>query len=410
MPRKGANSLRVGLLVVTAIAVLVAGILLIGGQNQLFTRKNRYHILFNNVSGLNAGNPVQLNGVDVGRVISVVLPTEPGKNDIRVEISVERRYASRVREDSLASIKTLGLLGDKYIELTSGTTAADPIPSGGRISTAPSTSIDQLLSSGENLMDNVIAISFALRTILERMENGEGILGKLTVDTPEAQSIIDSVHDTVTAMEAIAEKIDKGDGPLPRLINDAELAARVDRSLARLESVLTKADEGEGALPKLLNDPATAQQLDETLAELHSAAHDLASFVSEVESSDGLLQRLLTDEEYGREVSERLRDVIDRVDHVSAQITEGNGTVAKLIEDPEVYQSVKDILVGINESRILRWLIRNRQKKGIDVRYEEGVEEGEVPPIPPPSEFPAEPPAASPDKPPADPQPPSEAP
>jgi phospholipid/cholesterol/gamma-HCH transport system substrate-binding protein len=388
MPRKAAKTLRVGLLVLVAVAVLVTGILLIGGQNQLFTLKNEYYILFNNVSGLNAGNPVQLNGVDVGRVESVVLPEEPGKNDIRVVISVERRYAERVREDSQASIKTLGLLGDKYIELTSGSTDAPPIPDGGHIVTAPTTSIDQLLAGGENLMDNVIAISFSLRNILTRMERGEGILGRLTVDTPEAESIIASVRGTVEAMEAIATKIDTGEGPLPRLINDAELAGRVETSLARFESILVKADEGQGALPKLLNDPATAARIDHTLAELEAAAQGLSSFIEEVETSEGLLQRMLTDEEYGREVSERLREVIDRIDRVSTEITEGDGTLARLIEDPSIYESIQDILVGIDESRILRWLIRNRQQEGIDVRYEKGVEEGEVPPIPPESEFP----------------------
>jgi hypothetical protein len=97
---------------------------------------------------------------------------------------------------------------------------------------------------------------------------------------------------------------------------------------------------------------------------------------------------MLTDEEYGREISERLREVIDRIDRVSTEITEGDGTLARLIEDPSIYESIQDILVGIDESRILRWLIRNRQQEGIDVRYEKGVEEGEVPPIPPESEFP----------------------
>ncbi len=413
MPRTAARTFRVGLLVLTAIAVLVTGILLIGGQNKLFTRKNEYHILFNNVSGLQAGNPVQLNGVDVGRVESVVLPEEPGKNDIRVTISVERRYSPRVREDSQASIKTLGLLGDKYIELSSGSTDAPPIPDGGQITTAPTTSIDQLLAGGENLMDNVIAISFSLRTILGRMEEGEGILGRLTVDTPEAQSIIDSVHGTLEAMEAIATKIDRGEGALPRLLNDPALADRVETSLARLESVLAKADEGEGALPKLLNDPATAQRIDDTLAELQSAAEGLSSFVAEVESSDGLLQRMLTDEEYGREVSERLREVIDRVDRVTAEITEGEGTLARLIEDPQIYQSLNDILIGIEESRLLRWLIRNRQQKGIETRYEDAVESGEVPPIPPGSDLPAEVPADEqmpPEEPPPDAPPSSEPP
>lgn len=382
MARNPNKAIRVGLLVLAALVVAVAGILLIGGQNQLFTSKHDYYILFNNTSGLNPGNPVQLNGVDVGRVKSVVLPTDPEIEDIRVDITVESRYAGRVREDSQAAIKTLGLLGDKFIELSSGSATADLIPDGGQISTAPTTSIDELLSGGENMMDNVIAISFSLRNILAGMERGEGILGRLIAESEEADSIIRSVRGTVEAMERIADTVESGDGPLPRLLNDRDLAVRVERSLGRLESVLAKVDEGEGALPKLLNDPATATQVDETLAELRATAASLSAFAKDVESSDGLLQRMLTDEEYGREVSEQLREVIDRMDRVTSQITEGDGTLAKLIEDPQIYQSVKDILVGVNDSRILRWLIRNRQQKGIETRYEDAVEAGEIEPLP----------------------------
>lgn len=390
MPRKGGSTLRVGALVLVAVAAFVAAILLIGEQSKLFASKADYYVMFNNVGGLDTGNPVQLNGVDVGRVTEVLLPAEPGKNDIRVEISIEQRFAPRVRQDSQASIATLGLLGDKYIELTSGSMDVPTIPEGGQIPTAPTTSIDELLASGENLMDNVIAISFSLRNILGRMERGEGILGRLTVDTPEAEALIDSVKGTVAAAERIAEKVESGEGPIPRLINDPQMARRLDESLARLESVLAKLDEGEGALPRLLNDPTTAERLDTLLDLLNRVATDLASFVEEVESSDGLLQRLLTDEEYGEEVSREIRSLVDRIDDLSAEIAEGDGTVAQLIEDPQIYQALQDILVGIDESRILRWLIRNRQKKGIEVRYEEGVEAGEVPPLPAEKDFPEE--------------------
>lgn len=386
MPRKGGSALRVGLLVVVAVAVLATGVLLIGERGNLFARKNHYHILFNNVGGMATGSPVQLNGVDVGRVTKVTLPPQPRQNDIEVEIAVDQHYAARVREDSQASLKTVGLLGDKYVELTTGSPELPPIPDGGRIPTAPTTTIDQLLATGENLMDNVIAISFSLRNILARMERGEGILGRLTVDTPEAQSLIDSVHATVDAMEQIARKIDTGEGPLPRLINDRQLAEDVVGSLQRLDRVLAKLEEGEGTLARLLNDPETAQRIDTTLDNLDRASAGLAAFVEEVESSDGLLQTLLTDEEYGRQVAEDVRQVVERADQLSRRLSEGDGTVAQLIEDPDVYQALQDILVGINESRILRWLIRNRQSKGIEVRYEEMVEEGEVPPVPPPGE------------------------
>jgi phospholipid/cholesterol/gamma-HCH transport system substrate-binding protein len=329
-------------------------------------------------------------------VEEVVLPTAPTEAEIRVEISLDRRYAGRVREDSVASIKTLGLLGDKYVELTSGSPQTAPIPDGGQIATSPGTTIDELLSSGENLMDNVIAISFSLRNVLGRMERGEGILGRLTVDTPEAQSLIDSVHEIVTTVEDIADKIDSGDGALPRLLNDRQLADRVVASVDRIEGVLASVEEGDGALPKLLHDAETAQRIDTTLANLEEASADLAAFLGEVESSQGLLQRLLTDEEYGRQVADQVQELIDRIDRLTLQVTEGEGTVAQLVADPAVYQALKDVLVGINESRILRWLIHNRQKKGIEVRYQDAVEAGEIEPVPPKRQFPPDAPLEAP--------------
>jgi hypothetical protein len=56
-----------------------------------------------------------------------------------------------------------------------------------------------------------------------------------------------------------------------------------------------------------------------------------------------------------------------------------------LINDPAVYESINDILIGINESQMLRWLIRNRQQKGIEKRYDAGVEQPAPPPPPPPA-------------------------
>jgi hypothetical protein len=64
-----------------------------------------------------------------------------------------------------------------------------------------------------------------------------------------------------------------------------------------------------------------------------------------------------------------------------AKVNRGEGTAGKLISDPSVYESVNDILIGINESKLLRWLIRNRQQSGIQKRYDtESKPPGAVPP------------------------------
>src|SRR6185295_10735664 len=151
MPHESHNqstAVRVGALLLASVAILGAGVLLIGDRRSLFERKNSYYIDLRTVSGLKPGNPVQLNGVGVGQVHKIVLPRDPAVEDIRVWIEVDRSYEDRIRASadgrplpgpkgdlpySEARIKTLGLLGDKYIELTSGSAAYPRVESEGKI-------------------------------------------------------------------------------------------------------------------------------------------------------------------------------------------------------------------------------------------------------------------------------------
>jgi phospholipid/cholesterol/gamma-HCH transport system substrate-binding protein len=408
------REVRVGLVILTALAVLAAGIFLIGEKNNLFSRKNDYLVELNNVGGLRPGNPVQLNGVDVGTVERIVLPENPSATQIQVWITVDRQYAGRIRgpvderavlqgqPPSRARIKTLGLLGDKFIEITTGSEVYPAIASGERIPAAQPTNVDALLSSGEDVMDNVVEISSSLSKILGRMERGEGLLGELTSDSPSAQRLRESIIGTSESLERIALTVEHGEGPIPRMLNDRELADKLERSLDRFDAVLVQAQSGPGLLPGLLNDPSAKTRFDETLASLQQVAGDLQDFTADLETSDALLPRLVKDEEYGREVTQEIRQFVERLNEVSAKLSEGEGTAARLLNDPQIYDAVNDIVVGVNESRLLRWLLRNRQKAGIEKRYEDtkkAIEEQGATPPPldqgPEADEPAPPPTPS---------------
>ncbi|MFY9824281.1 MAG: MlaD family protein [Thermoanaerobaculia bacterium] len=377
-----AREVRVGLLILAALAVLAVAIFLLGQKNSLFSSKNHYYVELSSVSGLKPGNPVQLNGVDVGTVERVELPVNPWRGMIRVWIRVESRYGSRIRgpqgmqalvpgqTPSVARIKTLGLLGDKFIDLSSGSPGYEVIPDGAPIPAAQATNVDALLASGEDVMGNVVAISSSLNKVLARIERGEGLLGELTSDSESSRSLRASLLGTSEALQRVANKIDTGQGPLPRLLNDRALADQLGQSMDRLQALLTKAESGEGLLPSLLNDPNAKTQLNDTLASLHQVTQNLQSFTANLEKSNALVPRLVKDEAYGREVTEQLRQTVENLNEVSRKLSQGNGSAAKLINDPQVYDAVKDVVVGVNESRFLRWLIRNRQKKGIETRYD----------------------------------------
>ena len=266
-------------------------------------------------------------------------------------------------------------------------------------------------------MVNVVQISHSLNSILDRMERGEGILGQLTKDTPQSKRLQESLVGTSESLERIALTIENGKGPLPRMLNDAAMAEQLSRSLDRFESILAKAETGEGLLPGLLNDPSTRVQFNDTLASLQGVAQDLQAFTADLETSDALLPRLVKDEEYGRQVAEQVRQFVTRLNEVSYKVSEGQGTASKLINDPQIYEAVNDIIIGVNESRMLRWLLRNRQKKGIETRYnvtKDAIEKsgGTPPPLdkgpetveePPP----AEPPLSAPPPPAPEPPPPT---
>ncbi|MGE5233752.1 MAG: MlaD family protein [Acidobacteriota bacterium] len=363
------RELRVGLLVVGAAVLLGIGTLLIGKDERLFGRKAHYWIRFESVSGLRVGNPVQLNGVVVGRVSKVVLPEDMGQNQITVWVAIDRGYEQRIRGDSSAKLKTLGLLGDRYVEIHSGSPDFPQIPRDGEIPAASGTNVDQLLASGEDVMQNVVSISHSLSSILERIDRGEGVLGEITSKNAESEKLKAKILAALDSIQEIGDDVHRSQGPIGRLIRDRQLGDNLASAVDHLSGALGKLDTGRGILPALLDDPASKQKLDATLDGLQRAAQELGAVATDLRQGEGIVPKLLHDKQYSEEVAGRLRDLIDKLDTIATKLESGDGTAARLINDPSVYEAVQDILVGVDESRMLRWLVRNRQKAGIRHRY-----------------------------------------
>ena len=119
-----------------SLFAVMIGIFMVGQRANLFRKKFPYETRFDSASGLVAGNPVRLNGVTVGNVLEVILSPDPADRTVRVVYDVDRRAAPRLRKGTRAAIKTIGLLGDKYVELEGGTAEEPEIEIGGMIPAA----------------------------------------------------------------------------------------------------------------------------------------------------------------------------------------------------------------------------------------------------------------------------------
>ena len=107
---------RLGIFIVGALAILVAGVFLIGNKEYLFSSTYRLKAQFDNVAGLSAGADVQVGGVHSGTVRSIDLPHGPGEK-VTVIMDLDKSTHEIIKQDSLASIETEGLLGNQYMAI-----------------------------------------------------------------------------------------------------------------------------------------------------------------------------------------------------------------------------------------------------------------------------------------------------
>src|SRR5262252_6992785 len=368
---------RVGIVVLIALAAVMIGIFMIGQRANLFRKKFPYETRFDSASGLVAGNVVSLNGVVVGNVLEVNLSGDPADRTVRVVYDVVRRWAPMLRKGTRASIKTRGLLGDKYIELEGGKADEPEVPIGGDIPAAPGAGIEKLLAGSGDLLTDLSAIAKSLRNILGRTEKGEGFLGAITTNSEESVQLGNNFNATLKSLNSILAKVDRGQGLVGRLLIDEKYGKETSDALAgaihSVKSLLSKIDEGirtgNGAIPALLSDPEGKKRVYGLLDNLSLAAAGLTRVVDNLEKGHGAIPTLLHDQEFGKAFTGNLRSLSQHLDSISRKLDDGQGTAGKLVNDPELYDAANRLVVGVNESAILRWLISDRQKSGIRKEY-----------------------------------------
>jgi len=182
------TAFRLGAFIVGTLLVLAAGIFLIGSKEFLFSSTYTLRSDFQNVAGLADGAQVRVGGIPEGTVKHIVLP---GRPDEKVSVLMNLQHATQdvLKKDSIASIKSEGLLGDKYVEIPFGSDEAVRLKSGNTIASAPPLDISDLiqktnaiLDTTKDTMQNVDASEDNLKSISTKINQGQGTVGALIND------------------------------------------------------------------------------------------------------------------------------------------------------------------------------------------------------------------------------------
>jgi len=385
------QKLRVGLFVLIGLAAFLGMIYALGARARLFEPRYTIHAEFGEVGGLVEGATVRLAGVQIGRVTGVRLPPEPGGR-VRVDLTIGRQFANRVRKDSVARLETQGLLGDKIVELSVGTTAAAGVKSGDTIESQESQDIGRVMAQSGQVIKSVSALAESLRETAEKL-NKSGLIDETVATVVSARKTTDQVGRVISEIErgkgwahvlvyeepvalkqlnqvivttqGLLERVQRGEGAAGVLVSPDSTASakRFVAALDRLSRIVEQPSPEDGVLPALLFDPKYRALLDD----VRVVAHNMRDISDRLAGGRGTLGALLKDQPGDGGLGQASQDfqaTMANFKAISEKINNGEGTVGALIADPTVYERLVTILDGAQRSFLLRTMIRSLGKDG----------------------------------------------
>lgn len=295
------DQLKVGSIILLAIAVLFVAILKLDTAVGLFAKRYELVALLGNTSGLRQGGSVTVAGQLAGTVKSIeFLPVdEDTLRNLRVVFEIDEALKDQVRENSQAKLKTLGLLGDKVLDINPGTPQFKILEEGDTITVAPTLDYEQVISQAAGAVDDMVGLTSDLREITGGIVRGEGTLGQL--------------------------------------VTNRSLYSQLEQALGETNRMLTRLQQPNGTFARILDDPTLYNNLTEMIASVDS-------LVGKVSSSQGTVGRLLSDTTLYR----NLVGITASSDSLIKLLTSGNGTAGKVLRDQALYDQILKMTTDLN--------------------------------------------------------------
>jgi phospholipid/cholesterol/gamma-HCH transport system substrate-binding protein len=203
---------RLGAFIVGTLAILVVGVFFIGNKHYLFNSTYQVKARFDNVAGLDAGGDVRVGGVHSGTVHSIVLPRKPG-DKVTVVVDLSKSTHEIIRQDSVATIETQGLLGDQYLAISFGSAGSADVRDGDTLASQQPLEISDLLKKASGILDS-------------------------------SQQAIQNTTLATANLNSISAKIDRGQGTVGALVNDKELYRNLEQTTRAMHDTMSKAQVG----------------------------------------------------------------------------------------------------------------------------------------------------------------------
>jgi len=288
------EQVRVVLVVGVALTVLTLTIIRLGKATNLFAKRYDLIAFLSDGNGLTAGSQVTIAGQLAGTIKRIDFLPIGGDTtrNLRLVLSLDRNLREQVRRDSRAQIRTMGLLGDRYIDITPGTPKGAVLVDGDTIPVEPAINYEAVLARASGAVTDVVGLTHDLQTITGGIVRGQGTLGQLLTN----RSIYDQMAGTLARTNALLERVQNSKGTLAKFLDDSTLYTQMVAAVTSTDSLIAALNNKQGTLGKLLNDDSLYKNLVGVTYTMVGVANNADSLMKMIAAGKGTAGRLITDQ------------------------------------------------------------------------------------------------------------------
>lgn len=273
---------KLGMFIILGVVLFMVSIYFIGNNKNLFSSTFHLKSHFKNVSGLKEGNNVRFSGINVGTVSGIEFISD---SSVVVNIVIQKDVQQYIKSDAIASIGSDGLMGDKVLTISPGTSSNMVVKDNGTIRSFKAVDMEDLMKGLNQSVDNAQIITQQLSEFSTKINKGKGALNKVLTDEEFAKSFDVTIQNLKASSEefvAFTTKMNDKDGTLSKLMTDPKYANSIGKTLDNLEkssnefdAFTKKLNNDKGILSKLVSNERLAVSLDSSLTNIEKASKNI---------------------------------------------------------------------------------------------------------------------------------------
>jgi phospholipid/cholesterol/gamma-HCH transport system substrate-binding protein len=345
------SQLKVGSLVLAAMAVLIGLIFLMNGTSGgPFGRKIVLRSYFANAAGLKDGAVVSVDGVTVGNVTKTRVVPERNPYPVEVTVQVGEKYWADLHTDSTERIAPAGVLGDSFVDIDSRHATGPQPANNSELKISGSPTIEEVIGSSQVSIEDIDQLVNKVGKLVDAIASGRGTVGALINDQAMEKNVASIAANLQTVTQALAD----GKGSLGKFLNDDSLYTKLDSTVDQLNSIVTDVNAGKGTAGKLLKDETVYNNF-------NSAVKNLNDVLASINSGKGAAGEFVKDPVLGQ----KLNDAIANLDGILKSVNAGEGSAGQFVKNKSVYEHADETL---DQAQQLIKSIREDPKKYLVIR------------------------------------------